>query len=162
MTTSAITSASGATFLATSLVTVPIVVTSRSIDHGSASTFRGGPASRYRRVERHARRRPVRPNYAARRFGAVVAAVAAVATTVVLASVLDAVLVGPGGNPAFADGASPARQSRATVHVARAGDSLWSIADQYRGRVSRDRYLETLIDLNGSTTVVVGQAVALP
>jgi len=133
-----------------------------TFDHRSASTLRGGPASRFRRIERPDR--PVRtarsrPNYVARRWGAVVAAVAAV---LVLASAVDAALVSLVGDPAFADDAAPAAETAATVHVARPGDSLWSIAHEYRGDVGHDRYVRALVALNGSPTIIVGQAVALP
>ena len=48
------------------------------------------------------------------------------------------------------------------VHVAAPGDTLWSIAQQYRGDVGRDRYVDALIDLNGDTSIQVGQAIRLP
>jgi len=95
----------------------------------------------------------------ARRVGAVLAAFMAV---VAAASVLDAVLVSFGGNPAFAAEAGPASAPSNVVHVARGGESLWTIADEHRDNVSRDAYVRNLIDLNGSTTVIVGQAVMLP
>ncbi|WP_040494850.1 LysM peptidoglycan-binding domain-containing protein [Ilumatobacter nonamiensis] len=133
-----------------------------TFDHRSSSTLRGGPASHFRRIERPDRSvRVVRssPNYVVRRLGVVVAAVAAV---LVLASALDAVLVSFGGDPAFADDVPPAAETAAAAHVAQPGDSLWSIANQYRGEVERDRYVRALIALNGSTTIIVGQAIALP
>ena len=46
--------------------------------------------------------------------------------------------------------------------MARAGDSLWSIARANHGDVSIDRYVDALIDLNGGTAIAVGQAVHLP
>ena len=48
------------------------------------------------------------------------------------------------------------------IHVAEPGDTLWSIADAYRGDVGRDRFIDALIDLNGGTGIQVGQAVHLP
>ncbi len=125
----------------------------------------GRPTTPYRRVERHDR---ARPNYAARRLGA--AAVAVIAAFLV-AYALHAVVVSFGGDPAFAAVASPSAASAAApvavpaadlVHVARSGDSLWSIADDHRGDIGRDRYVRALIELNDSTTVIVGQAVRLP
>jgi Tfp pilus assembly protein FimV len=121
----------------------------------------GRPTTPYRRVERHDR---ARPNYAARRLGA--AAVAVIAAFLV-AYALHAVVVSFGGDPAFAAVASPSAASAEApaadrVHVARSGDSLWSIADDHRGDVGRDRYVRALIELNDSTTVIVGQAVRLP
>ena len=98
------------------------------------------------------------PNYALRRTGAVVAALGAVALLVGIIILL----AGPGGRPASAFQAEPAFSSTATVHVARAGDSLWSIARANHGDVSIDRYVDALIDLNGGTAIAVGQAVRLP
>jgi len=48
------------------------------------------------------------------------------------------------------------------MHVAQTGDTLWSIANDYRGDIDRDRYIEVLIRLNGGTDVVAGAAVWLP
>lgn len=84
------------------------------------------------------------------------------AAALALAVALDAVLGSLGGDPAFAGEAPPAAGAAAAVHVARSGDSLWSIADEHRRDVGRDRYVRALIELNGSTTIIVGQAVALP
>ena len=141
----------------------PISIRSRSFDHRTHSTHGGGPASSFRRVERARRTAPGAPNYTARRVGAVLAALVAV---VAAASVIDAVLVSFGGNPAFAVEAEPAAASAQpvedTVHVARAGESLWTIADAHRGDISRDAYMRRLIELNGSTVIIVGQAVPLP
>lgn len=83
--------------------------------------------------------------------------------------VVDAVLATFGAEPAFADATASAQHVTGTgapvahsAHVARAGDSLWSIADEHRGEVGRDRYVRALIELNGSTAIIVGQAVTLP
>ena len=109
-------------------------------------------------VEGVARTAPSSPNYALRRTAAVVVALGAVALLVGIIILL----AGPGGRPASAFQAEPAFSSTATVHVARAGDSLWSIAQSNHGDVSIDRYVDALIDLNGGTAIAVGQAVALP
>ena len=105
-----------------------------------------------------ARTAPSSPNYALRRTAAVVVALGAVALLVGIIILL----AGPGGRPASAFQAEPAFTSTATVHVARAGDSLWSIARANHGDVSIDRYVDALIDLNGGTAIAVGQAVLLP
>ncbi len=149
------------------------IISSRTFDHRTSTTQWGGPASRYRRVDRPVVgvARPGRPNYAARRLGA---AIVAVGSVVVMAGLLNSLLVGFGGSPASAAEAAATAATTAAagavaddalvpgVHVAGAGDSLWSIADRYRGSVDRDRYVDALIDLNGSTSIVVGQAVHLP
>jgi hypothetical protein len=114
--------------------------------------------------------RPHVPNYALRRLMAgLVAAVAITTVTVVIAVGCIGVLAGFGGEPASASGASPALSSSgsssgsfATVHVARPGDTLWSIASTYRGEVDHGRYVDALVRLNGGTAIQAGQAVHLP
>ena len=146
------------------------IINSRTVDHRTQSTQWGGPASRYRRVERPRRRGVTTPNYAARRLAAVFVAVG---SCFVVASLANSLLVSFGGSPASAAEAAPAgvavvidaasgAEAAPIRHVARAGDSLWSIADTYRGEVDRDRYVDALVQLNGHTTIVVGQAVLLP
>jgi hypothetical protein len=144
------------------------IINSRTFDHRTSSTQWGGPASRYQRVERRRVVVPVdRPNYAARRLGALIVALGSVVVMVALAN---SVLVGFGGNPVVAAETSPTSPDAQVAeldetqapHVAQPGDSLWSIADEHRGAVDRDRYVDELIDLNGSTSIVVGQAVHLP
>ena len=109
-------------------------------------------------VPRPDRTGPASPNYVLRRTGALV--VALVAVVLLVGTIV--LLAGPGGRPASAFQAEPALSSAATVHVARAGDSLWSIARANHGDVSIDRYVDALIDLNGGTAIAVGQAVHLP
>jgi hypothetical protein len=76
------------------------------------------------------------------------------------ALVAGTVLTGPGGVPASAAGAGRAPLER-TVR-ARPGDSLWSIAEAYRGDVPIARYVEALISRNGGTRIDAGQVVRLP
>jgi Tfp pilus assembly protein FimV len=106
------------------------------------------------------RRRP-HPATVYRRRRAVTAA--AVAALVLLTASSAPLLAGLGGDPASASETRPAPTSFApAAHVAEPGDTLWAIADRYRGSVGRDAYLEALIVLNGGTAIQVGQAVALP
>jgi hypothetical protein len=98
------------------------------------------------------------PNYLARRALAALLALIAV-TTLVAALIL---LAGLGGRPASASQAEPAISNNASMYVASAGDSLWSIADANHGDVGIDRYVDALIDLNGGTDVQIGQAIQLP
>ena len=70
------------------------------------------------------------------------------------------VLAGSGGVPASAAGATPALVRR--VVVARAGDTLWSIAQRFHGEITFDRYLEALINLNDGPSIQAGQSVTLP
>ncbi|MET0911612.1 MAG: LysM peptidoglycan-binding domain-containing protein [Ilumatobacteraceae bacterium] len=100
----------------------------------------------------------VRPNYLARRT--LVAAL--MLATLILAVAVFVLLAGLGGRPASASQAEPAITQTSGIHVAAAGDSLWSIAESYRGDVGIDRYVDALISLNGGTAVQIGQAVHLP
>lgn len=104
------------------------------------------------------RRRDASPNYALRRAGAL--AVSLVAAALLVGIIV--LLAGSGGRPASASRAEPALSPSAVVHVAAAGDSLWSIAQANHGDVSIDRYVDAMIDLNGGTDIAVGQAVRLP
>lgn len=106
------------------------------------------------------------PNYVARRFVAVLlvaamlalAGVSAVAVSAIAGAMLDV-----GGRPAAASDIGSVDTAIRRVHVAQPGDTLWSIADSYRGEVSRSRYVDTLVDLNGGNAAIqVGQAVRLP
>ena len=68
------------------------------------------------------------------------------------------VLAGSGGVPASAAESQPAR----SVVVARPGDTLWAIADRFRGEVSITHYVDKLVSLNGGASIQAGQAVTLP
>jgi hypothetical protein len=98
------------------------------------------------------------PNFVVRRALAVVL----VFLTLAVAVGVLVLLAGLGGRPASASQAEPAISPTAAAYVAQPGDSLWSIARAHRGDVSLDRYVDTLIDLNGGTDIQVGQAVRLP
>lgn len=104
--------------------------------------------------------RPQVPNYALRRF--LVGTAAAVTLLVGMLGVIGAA-TGFTGSPASA---APAAQQGADVspalHVAEPGDTLWSIANTYRGDVDRDRFIDALIRLNGGVEIQAGQAVWLP
>ena len=101
--------------------------------------------------------RPVVPNYALRRVLVGTAAVVALAFGLVAAVGVSA---GLSGSPASA--APSANAIAPSVHVAQPGDTMWSIASTYRGDVSRDRYIDALIDANGGVAVQAGAAVLLP
>jgi hypothetical protein len=87
----------------------------------------------------------------------------AIAITISLIFVLG-LLAAPGGDPASASGGEPATAAGDTpmVHVARPGDTLWSIAADHHGAADLGRYLDTLIRLNGDSAIAVGQAIRLP
>jgi len=116
----------------------------------------------YRQYRRGAERQSIRvcsePDYVARRFVAIV--LVAVVFTVVFAVVSAA--VDSGGRPAVASDFPSAGADIVRTHVAQPGDTLWSIADVYRGDVGQGRFVDALIDANGGTVIQIGQAVRLP
>ncbi len=119
----------------------------------------GGPADRYRRgcAPRTA---TVSSSTPAPR-GRLAALVAAVVTAIVVLVGGVSAVDGDGRVDAGAPGAVVTAEVRER-HVAAPGDSLWSIAEQYRGSVGHAAFLDVLIDLNGGTAIEVGQAVWLP
>ncbi|HYN33430.1 MAG TPA: LysM domain-containing protein [Ilumatobacteraceae bacterium] len=103
------------------------------------------------------------PNYMVRRGAVALLALAVLAAGVIGVGEAVGALADLGGRPAAASEVAPALgTSTPRVHVAAPGDTMWSIAGQYRGNVGRDRYVDALIDLNGDTSIQVGQAIGLP
>jgi LysM repeat protein len=105
-------------------------------------------------------RRQRTANYAARRILVGLLMVVSVALMVVAVSTSIGALLDVGGSPAVASNVATAPVAR--VHVAQPGDTLWSIANQFRGEVAHGRYVDALIDANGGTSIQVGQAIRLP
>lgn len=70
------------------------------------------------------------------------------------------VLAGSGGVPASAAASQPAL-GRSSV-TAQPGDTLWSIAQAYRGDVPVSRYVDKLVSLNGGASIQAGQQIVLP
>lgn len=103
------------------------------------------------------------PPYARRRaVAAALLALVVVLLAFAVSTLVDAA-IDVGGRPAAASGVAAASDTPIVrVHVAQPGDTMWSIADRYRGEVGHGRYVDALIDLNGGTTIQVGQAVRLP
>ena len=99
-------------------------------------------------------------NYAVRRAVAAALAVIVLALVALAASASIGALLDVDGRPASASDAVAAPIVR--IHVAQPGDTLWSIAQQYRGDVAHGRYVDALIDVNGGTAIQAGQAVRLP
>ena len=125
------------------------------------------PSQDFRRIRHEAMCGHVRtaamPNYSLRRVAAAFVALAVLAAGSIGVGELVGAVADLGGRPAAASEVAPALgTSTPGVHVAAPGDTLWSIAQQYRGDVGRDRYVDALIDLNGDTSIQVGQAVRLP
>jgi len=104
------------------------------------------------------------PNYVLRRLAASLLAVVTLVLAAYVAVGAAGALAGLDSRPAAASETAPAAGGAVlrTVHVAEPGDTLWSIADRYRGEVDRGRFVDRLIDLNGGTSIQAGQAVRLP
>jgi len=129
-----------------------------TIDHLTGRCTVGSPAMAYRRVSRPASR----PNFRARRLGA---AGVLVVGLLVAVQAIGAMAAFFGSSPVLADDGDADRVAITVsldTHVARDGDSLWSIAAEHRGEVSREAYIDALVELNGGTAVQIGQAVLLP
>jgi len=101
-------------------------------------------------------------DYAARRAVAAVVAVVVVALLAIVGSSLVGALADLGGQRVGASDIAVTSQATPTMHVAQPGDTLWSIAERYRGDVGQGRYVDALVDANGGVAIQVGQAVRLP
>ncbi len=99
-------------------------------------------------------------NYAVRRAVAALVLVLGLALVAVAASASIGALLDVDGRPAAASDIGTAPVVR--IHVAQPGDTLWSIADQYRGEVGHSRFVDALIDVNGGVAIQAGQAIRLP
>ena len=131
-----------------------VIYSARSDDSPQQRQYR-----RYRRsAERQSVQQVAEPNFAARRFIAVVL----VALVFAIALVAVSAAVDSGGRSAVASDFDAAGADTVRTHVAQPGDTLWSIADLYRGDVGQGRFVDALIDANGGTVIQVGQAVRLP
>jgi hypothetical protein len=76
------------------------------------------------------------------------------------AVVMGTAIAGPGGVPASASGAGEYLEP--ITIVIGPGDTLWSIAHEYRGEVPHGRYVDYLVRLNGGPSIQVGQQLRLP
>jgi LysM repeat protein len=101
-----------------------------------------------------------RANYALRRAVAAALVVVVLALMAIAASEMVGALLDVDGRPAVASDIAAAPIVR--IHVAQPGDTLWSIAEQYRGDVGQSRFVDALVAVNGGTSIQVGQAVRLP
>lgn len=143
-------------------MTTAVASSTRVHGHHVGAYRRAEQSPRHRSVGAPSRRAPFpeRPNYVARRL---VAAAVTVLTIATLAVVISGVLASFGGGPASASEVSSANTDlEVRSHVARSGDTMWSIASTYRGDVDHSRYVDALIRSNGGVSIVVGQAVQLP
>jgi LysM repeat protein len=115
-----------------------------------------------RRTDGLTARRSGEIDYAARRAVAAVVAVVVVALLAVVGSALVGALTDLGGQLVAASDIAVVSEAAPTMHVAQPGDTLWSIAERYRGDVGHGRYVDALVDVNGGAAIQIGQAVRLP
>lgn len=115
-----------------------------------------------RRIDQPTARRSGEIDYATRRAAAAVAAVVAVALLAIVGSALVGAIADLGGQRVGATDIAVVSEATPTMHVAQPGDTLWSIAERYRGDVGHGRYVDALVDINGGTAIQAGQAVRLP
>jgi LysM domain-containing protein len=94
-----------------------------------------------------------------RRVAAALAAV--VSLLLVLGGVFAAgrVLAGRGGVPASAPAAQPVQTA---PYVVQPGDTLWSIAQRFRGERSLAGYVDALVHANEGPDIRVGERLVLP
>jgi len=67
------------------------------------------------------------------------------------------VLANRGGVPA-----STLTVRHESSYVVQAGDTMWSIAEQFRGEDGQAGYVDALIDANGGSGLQVGERITLP
>ncbi len=103
--------------------------------------------------------RHVVPPSVYRRRRAVAGCLSAAVVAVTSVLVVD-VLAGSGGVPASAVSGQPALGRSTTI--ARPGDTLWSIAEEFRGATSISVYVDALISLNGGPAIRAGERIVLP
>ena len=125
--------------------------TPRPIGHASNGVSIGFPDSVHRSA-----------NYAARRAVAALLGVLLAVSVAVAGAELLGALVDVGSRPAAASVGAAGDTPGVRIHVAQPGDTLWSIADRYRGGVGHGRFVDALIDVNGGASIQIGQAVRLP
>ncbi len=102
----------------------------------------------------------IHANYALRRTVAAALVAIVLALVAMGASASVEKLLDIDGRPAVASDVADTATAR--IHVAQPGDTLWSIAEQYRGGVGQGRFVDALIAANGGTSIQAGQAVRLP
>jgi hypothetical protein len=137
----------------------PTTASRIATEHTMTATLYPTRTHRVRLVGAGDRRVEPGVNYAARRAVAGLVLVIAVA----LLAVASFAAIGPlldDGRPASASDIAAASVVR--IHVAQPGDTMWSIAQRYRGDVGRDRFVDALIDVNGGAAIQIGQAIRLP
>ena len=115
-----------------------------------------------RRTDELIARRSGEIDYAARRAAAAVVVVLTVAVLAIVGSALVGALTDLGGQRVGASDTAVVSEATPTMHVALPGDTLWSIAERYRGDVGHGRYVDALVDVNGGAAIQIGQAVRLP
>ena len=101
-------------------------------------------------------------DYTVRRAVAAVIAVIVVALLAIAGSALVGAVADIDSRRVAASDVATVSDSAPTLHVAQPGDTLWSIAERYRGDVGKGRYVDALVEINGGASIQIGQAVRLP
>ena len=102
---------------------------------------------------------PTHDVFVRRRIAVALAAVVGLLLVLGGVSVAGRALAGRGGVPASAPAAQPVQSA---PYVVQPGDTLWSIAGQYRGERSLADYVDRLVRANGGPDIEVGQRLVLP
>jgi LysM repeat protein len=106
--------------------------------------------------------RPVAPThevFVRRRIAVALAALVSLLFVLGGVVVAERALAGRGGVPASAPAAQPVQSA---PYVVQPGDTLWSIAQRFRGDRALAAYVDDLVQANGGPHIAVGQRLVLP
>jgi LysM repeat protein len=102
---------------------------------------------------------PTHDVFVRRRIAVVSAAIVSLLLVLGGISVAGRALAGRGGVPASAPAAQPVQSA---PYVVQPGDTLWSIAQRFRGERSLAGYVDALVQANAGPDITVGQRLVLP
>jgi LysM repeat protein len=102
---------------------------------------------------------PRRDVFVRRRVAVALAALVGLAFVLGGVVAAERALAGRGGVPASVPAAQPVQSA---PYVVQPGDTLWSIAQRFRGQRSLAAYVDELVQVNDGPHIEVGQRLALP
>jgi LysM repeat protein len=102
---------------------------------------------------------PTHDVFIRRRIAVVLAAIVSLLLVLGGVVVAERALAGRGGVPASAPAAQPVQSA---PYVVQPGDTLWSIAQRFRGERSLAGYVDALVQANSGPDITVGQRLVLP